>query len=280
MSKTLIALNNSFTFNTNLFKIAGELFQNVSDNLYVGLLVKDLSYISNIGSYIEPAFAPSEAGKKNIISEEDKKKAEVISLFEKNARSLNLNYEIWNDFELNINELIKHSTYSDLLILNYQIFYNPVSKAPDPSLLYQILSGSRCPVLIIPSDCERVENIIFTYDNKESSVFAIKSFNSLFSKAVKDKIVSILTVMPSVDEEIQNEELLLKLIKHHYSNVGLQLLDGMDISEEISKFAEGVSNPLIVMGAYGRSRISNIILPSVAQNILRKSSIPMFIAHR
>jgi hypothetical protein len=44
---------------------------------------------------------------------------------------------------------------------------------------------------------------------------------------MKDKIVSILTVMPNIDEEIKNEKLLLKLVKQHYNNVGLQLLEGI-----------------------------------------------------
>ena len=86
--------------------------------------------------------------------------------------------------------------------------------------------------------------------------------------------------MPSAEEEIINEKVLLELIKQHYKNVGVQLLEGTNISEEISKYAEVTNNSLVVMGAYGRSRISNLFLPSVAKDILIRSRIPIFIAHR
>ena len=86
--------------------------------------------------------------------------------------------------------------------------------------------------------------------------------------------------MPNVDEEVKNEKLLLQLVKQHYNNVGIQLLEGNNISKEISNFARNVQNPLVVMGAYGRSHISNLLLPSVAQYLLKKSNLPLFIAHR
>jgi nucleotide-binding universal stress UspA family protein len=167
-----------------------------------------------------------------------------------------------------------------MLILSYGVFYNHLTGKPDSSILYQILKGSKCPVLILPEGTNKIDNIIFTYDNKESSVFAIRAFSNLFSGNMKEKIISILSVMPNADEEMKNEKLLLNLVKQHYNNVGIQLLEGNNISKEINNFAKNVSNPLVVMGAYGRSRISNLLLPSVAQYLLKKSSLPLFIAHR
>jgi len=204
----------------------------------------------------------------------------VISQFERTARDTNIRYEIYNDFRLTTHEVVKQSTYADMLILSYRIFYNYLTGKPDTSILYQILKGSKCPVLILPDGTNRVDNIIFTYDNKESSVFAIRAFSSLFSDNMKDKIISILSVMPNVDEEMKNEKLLLNLVKQHYNDVGIQLLEGNNISKEISNFASNVQNPLVVMGAYGRSHISNLLLPSVAQYLVKKSNLPLFIAHR
>ena len=135
--------------------------------------------------------------------------------------------------------------------------------------------------MILPDNICKIDNIIFTYDGKDSSVFAIRAFSNLFAGHSKNKPVSILTVMKSPDDEgIKNEKLLMELIKQHFNDVGIQLLEGNTISDEISNFAGTVTNPLIVMGAYGRSRVSNILLPSVARHIMTKSRLPLFIAHR
>ena len=72
----------------------------------------------------------------------------------------------------------------------------------------------------------------------------------------------------------------MELVKEHFRNVGLQLLNGSSTSKEILNFADNVEDPLVVMGAYGRSMISNLIIPSVARRIIERRRIPLLIAHR
>lgn len=281
MTKILVALEEDSTFSRDIVNVAGELFFELEEHLFVALIVKDLAYTSKVSSYVkEAAMVDCLPDSPGLLTEEDQKKAEVLSDFEKAARYSGVHYQIYNDFKLTTYELVKQSTYSDLMMLSYRIFLNHVTQKPDTSLLYMILKNSRCPVMIIPNGMEKVKNIIFTYDGKESSVFALRAFNSLFGHHFRNEIVTILTVTPNRDEEIKNEKFLLDLVKQHYSNVGLQLLTGTNTSREILHFAGSVENPLVIMGAYGRSKISNLIIPSVANRIIEQQRIPLFIAHR
>lgn len=280
MAKFLVALDGSNFFIKDLFQVSNDLLGNLDEHLFVGMLVKDVSYLNTDSNYVKEPVMADVLPTKGFLNEEDHIITNVISNFEKTARDTNIKYEIYNDFRLTTHEVIKQSTYADMLILSYRVFYNYLTGKPDTSILYQILKGSKCPVLIIPEGAKKIDNIIFTYDNKESSVFAIRAFSNLFPDNSKNKIVSILSVMPNVDEEVTNEKLLLNLVKQHYNNVGIQLLEGNNISKEISNFAGNVQNPLVVMGAYGRSRISNLLIPSAAQYLLKKSNLPLFIAHR
>jgi nucleotide-binding universal stress UspA family protein len=282
MGKVLVALDDQSSFVKDMITTAKELFSNWENNLYVGLLVKDLSYVTKISDFIEKVgladYNPFDDDV--LLSEEDQKKAELIANFIKPSRLLGIKHEIHNDFRMTAYEVVKQSMYADLLIVSYQIFYNDIKQRADNSLLYYILKESKCPVLILPENIQAIDNIIFTYDGKESSVFAIKAFSNLFSGATRDKITSILTVMPSLDEEIKNEKCLLDLVKQHFNNVGVQLLEGTGIAQAITRFAESVDNPLVVMGAYGRSAISNLLIPSVAKDIIENRHLPLFIAHR
>jgi hypothetical protein len=281
MAKILVALEEKSSFVNDLVTITNDLLPNVADNLFIAYVVKDMAYTSTISSYVkEAALVDQSPLGHELLSEEDRKKTEVISNFEKVFREANIRYQIFNDFRLTSHELIKQTTYADLLILSYQIFFNHVTRKPDTSMLYQILKKSRCPVLIVPEDMYKTNNIILTYDGKESSVFAIRAFSNLFASSVKNKIVTNLTVTPSLDEEIKNEKYLMELVKQHFNNVGMQLLTGTNTSREILNFAENVENPLVIMGAYGRSTISNLIIPSVARRIIENRKIPLFIAHR
>jgi len=231
MAKILVALEEDSTFSKDLVNVAVDLFGNLKDQLFVALLVKDMAYTSKISNYIgEASMVDCLPEAPGLLTEEDKTKTEVISEFEKAARLSGVHYQIYNDFKLTAYELVKQSTYADLMILSYQIFYNHISGNPDASLLYMILKNSRCPVMIIPNGIEQVQNIIFTYDGKESSVFALRAFNSIFGQYLRDRVVTILTVSPKKDEEIKNEKFLLELVKQHYNNVGLQLLTGSSTS--------------------------------------------------
>jgi hypothetical protein len=280
MAKFLVALDGSPSFTKDLFTLSSEILTDTDDGLFVGMVVKDVSYYHTVSNFVGEPVLADVMPHQGFLNDEDDIITDVISHFELSAKDSSVKYEVNNDFKLTTHEVVKQSTYADLLILSYQIFYNYHTGKPDTSIIYQILKGSKCPVLILPEGTKSIDNIIFTYDNKESSVFAIRAFSNLFAKKLKDKIVSILTVMPNVDEEIKNEKLLLNLVKQHYNNVGLQLMEGQNISKEINNFAHNVQNPLVVMGAYGRSRISNLLIPSVAQYLLKKSNLPLFIAHR
>jgi nucleotide-binding universal stress UspA family protein len=280
MAKFLVALDGSVSFTKDLFQFSTSLLEDTDEGLFVGMVVKDVSYYNTVSSFIGDPVLADVMPEQGFLNDEDNVITDVISQFETNAKDSSVRYEIYNDFRLTTHEVVKQSTYADLLILSYRIFYNYLIGAPDSSTIYQILKGSKCPVLILPEGTTKIDNIIFTYDNKESSVFAIKAFSNLFARKMRNKVVSILTVMPNVDEEIKNEKLLLNLVKQHYNNVGIQLLEGHNISKEINNFARNVQNPLVVMGAYGRSRISNLLIPSVAQYLLKKSNLPLFIAHR
>ena len=282
MAKFLVALTESESFSENLFRVVKNLYGNLNKHLFVGLIVKEISYRSTVTKLVGKTFNPGSSGSKLTgLTEEDRQKADVISICKEKARENGIQCEIYNNFRLTTQEVIKQTTFADLLILSYQIFIDNVNSLPDSSLLYQLLKGSKCPVMILPDNTRRIDNIIFTYDGKESSVFAIRAFSNLFAGQSKNKPVSILTVMQSADEErIKNEKLLMDLVKQYFNDVGIQLLESRSISKEISNFALGVVNPIIVMGAYGRSRISNILLPSVARTLLTHLNFPLFIAHR
>jgi len=281
MTKILVALEEKCTFVDDLITVTKDLLPEASEHLFYAFVVKDLAYTSNISNFVkESSLGDNLPGGIEHFSDENIKKTKVISSFEKSCKNEYIRYQFYNDFKITTHELVKQTTYADLLIISYEIFLNHVTKKPDTSILYQLLKGSRCPVMIIPEGLKPVKNIILTYDGKESSVFAIRAFSNLFSQTVKDKVATVLTVTPKAEEEIKNEKFLLELVKEHFNNVGVQLLTGSSTSHEILNFAESVEDSLVIMGAYGRSTISNLIIPSVARRIIEKRRIPLFIAHR
>jgi len=144
MAKFLFALTKSESFNENLFGLTKDLYGNLNKHLFVGLIVKDLTYKSAVNEFVEKTIPFKFKSVKNDgLTEEDRDKADVISICEKKAKENKIRYEIYNDFHFTAQEVIKQTVYADLLILSYQIFFNFSNKKPDSSLLYQVLKGSK-----------------------------------------------------------------------------------------------------------------------------------------
>ena len=75
----------------------------------------------------------------------------------------------------------------------------------------------------------------------------------------------------------------LKVIEKELSSIGLkvktEIKEGDPLSE-IIKIAEEEDVSLIVMGTHGRGRGASLLLGSVAENVIRHSSKPVFVIRR
>ncbi|MCG8474013.1 MAG: universal stress protein [Cytophagales bacterium] len=181
------------------------------------------------------------------------------------------------------NQIVEKTPFKDLMVMDYKACFNFVKgegEDSDSSELFNVLRESQCPILILPEQFEKVEHVVFCYDGRDSSLFAIKHFSVLFAKQLRDKVVTVLTVDPEEGEGIANEKELMGYLTHHFTNVGVKRIQGEEISQEIYDFSSNLPDPLLVMGAYGRTQLSHTLVPSVARGIIFRKKLPVFITHK
>jgi hypothetical protein len=182
--------------------------------------------------------------------------------------------EVYVDQGEPIQEIVFESRYTDLLIIDpYICFYGRDEEIPS-DFLKEVLQHSECPVLIAPEQFDNVEEIIFCYDGNASSVHAIKQFTEL--SACKVMVVE-------VDRQGQNEfdeahRRLLAWLRSHYTDVYYQILKG-DVKDELFTYLFMKQKKFVVMGAYGRSALSNLFKKSNADQVIKAIDLPLFICH-
>lgn len=175
-----------------------------------------------------------------------------------------------------VEDIIKESRFSDLIITDGQIsFSGEISEETPSAFTKDLLAGSECPVIIAPFKFEAINEIVFTYDGSKSSVFAIKQFACLFPSLDEAKITLIQITPDDVDEFTESEK-LKKWLMTHYNAVHLEILHGIP-DEELFKKLVASKNKMLVMGAYGRKPV---LQHSTADIILKNIDIPVFIAHQ
>lgn len=175
-----------------------------------------------------------------------------------------------------LNDVILESRYADLVLLDTAIAYTPGHISIPTSLAEEILRSTECPVIALPETFNGIDELVLTYDGKISSMYAIKQFTYLFPQ-LKDIRVTVITVNPDV---VASEERykFMEWMHNSYSNINFLAVTGEERRGLLEILLQR-KDALILMGAYGRSRLSTYIHPSHADNVLKMTSQPVFIVH-
>jgi hypothetical protein len=201
-----------------------------------------------------------------------------IRLFKEECLRKGIKPEVYVDKGEPIQEIVFESRFSDLLIIDPELsFYN--REEPLPShFVKEILARAECPVLLAPEKFENIEEIVFCYDGSASAVFAIKQLTYLLPE-MQDRKVMLLEVSTKSEQEFtEGHRRMMDWLRSHYHSVYYHSLKG-DVKDELFHYFFKREKILIVIGAYGRSMLSNFFRKSSADVLIRTVDMPIFITH-
>jgi len=104
---------------------------------------------------------------------------------------------------------------------------------------------------------------------------AYKHFTVMGFSGYDDTVPLIMTGLKELKEESAK---YLEKSKHHLGDSKIRIVveDG-DIAESVLNTAKKIKADIIILGSHSRKWIENVIMGSVAEKILKLSSIPLFI---
>ena len=177
-----------------------------------------------------------------------------------------------------IQEIVFESRFADLMVIDPEIsFYNRDEPLPS-HFVKEVLMKAECPVLLAPEKFDDIEEVVFCYDGSASSVFAIKQFSYLLPE-LYDKKVLLLEISQSTEERFtERHQRMMDWLRNHYHSVYFHSLYG-EIKEELFHFFFMKRSMFVVIGAYGRSILSNFFKKSNADILIRTVDLPIFITH-
>jgi len=144
------------------------------------------------------------------------------------------------------------------------------------------LFASGRPVLVVPyiqADPLKLERTLVCWDGSRSATRAVADALPLLKRS---KSVEIITIARKDDNrgEISGAE-----IAHHLARHGLKVdlkrivAPDTDVPNAILSHAADASTDLIVMGAYGHSRLREFVLGGATRGILGSMTVPTFMSH-
>lgn len=277
--KKFIAAFDGLRFSDSTLQYAVFLAKHCQANL-VGIFLEDFTRHSyTFRQVAQYEGADNEAYLQQLDRQDDQQRKESIEKFQLACHHNSLDFSFHRDRNVALLELLEESIYADLLIISATETLTRFREDAPTRFIRELLSEVQCPVVLVPDAFQPVERSLLLYDGSPASVFAARAFSYLFENFGQQD-TSVLTVR-SADEEarLPNSHLMREFIKRHYPHAEFILVKGDPERVIVNYLQREKTMPMIVLGAYQRSRLSRMFRHSMADLLLKEIKAPLFIAH-
>jgi nucleotide-binding universal stress UspA family protein len=172
--------------------------------------------------------------------------------------------------------LVEYARLRDLTILS-------VPAAYDQWYAEAIIFGSGKPTLILPESQQprtfQLGTVMVAWDFSRAAARAVSDALPILELANKVHVVTVVNEK-ALDTKRSSEELAKNLARHDI-DVVLDKVDanGRSIGEALQSHALALHADLLVMGAYGHSRLREFVLGGATRSLLSKPPLPILFSH-
>ncbi|WP_457622022.1 universal stress protein [Persephonella sp.] len=206
----------------------------------------------------------------------DERGRALLAEFAKKCREKGADCSIAQAFGIVANEIVDMADPEDLIILGKKGIHNQYAPLFLGSTAEAVVRKSKCPVMVVSDRFKEIKNILLAFDGREKSVHAAQYLNSIY-KDLEPENITVLTVLE--EKSIEKEKHIKDLIEE-YLKVEFNLIFKYGYpEEEIENYLKENRDKydLLIMGAYGESRVKELILGSTTSFVMNKSPIPVLL---
>jgi nucleotide-binding universal stress UspA family protein len=143
-------------------------------------------------------------------------------------------------------------------------------------------SGRPCMILPDPTRYERqpaLDTIAIAWDFSRSAARAVADALPILQRAQTVRAVTVADDKP-IETTCTKEQLAAHLNMHGVRlTLDIVEADGREIGDLLADYVRDQSPDLLVMGAYGHSRLRDFVLGGATKSMLREPPVPLFLSH-
>lgn len=181
-----------------------------------------------------------------------------------------------------VDAIVQHGRSSDLIVLG-QEDRSARSDTPAHGLVPRVMLQAGRPVLVVPyAGIARPEarNVFVAWDGSRASGVAMRAALPLLAKARQVKLVFCRRLgQPHEPARLLVAETLQWLQRHGVKATAEEDVIEIDIAAALLSRACDLGADLMVMGGYEHSRLREVVLGGVTQQILAHMTFPVLMAH-
>lgn len=150
------------------------------------------------------------------------------------------------------------------------------------ALIEEVLFGSGRPLILIPRNRPvpgSLDVVVVAWDGSRAAARAVNDSMAILRRAAGVEVVTIIDEKP-LNNVPSGAEMVRHLEAHgivaHCTEVGF---GGSSIGEQIMREALRLDASLLIMGAYGHSRLRQIVFGGATRTIVRAPELPILVSH-
>ncbi|HET6149413.1 MAG TPA: universal stress protein [Polyangia bacterium] len=175
--------------------------------------------------------------------------------------------------------ILEEMQHHDLVFLGRDANFQFETQATDNRTWDLVLHRASRPVIVVPEqEVARSNTVVLAYDGSVAATGALRAF--VASGLAREHRLHVVTVDASgaaaweiASEGVQNlEELGFKAELHN-------VVTALPLTDALLQTAGQIGADLIVMGAFAHSRLRHLFRGSVTQQLVERTTIPLFLTH-
>jgi nucleotide-binding universal stress UspA family protein len=173
--------------------------------------------------------------------------------------------------------LIHRSALADLVVTSFG--RRAVERRDARPLAATVAMGGRAPVVAVPDSLDRLaldRPVVVAWNGSAEAATALRGAMPILRLAPAVHLVQVVE-----DLSINLVDDAARYLSGHGISAGIVQREDLDrdAAALIRQAAFDLGAGLIVMGAYGRSRLRELLLGGVTRDMLRESTLPLLLAH-
>jgi nucleotide-binding universal stress UspA family protein len=235
-----------------------------------------------------PSYAMAEAGA-SVIEAQKQFRAEAVRKAEGVFRAAVAKHGAlkteWRSTDWDALEAVRLSTrYSDLVVIGQRERGARYETGIAPDFVEELVLSAGRPVLLVPyagSFTAFGERVLIAWNAGRESARAVVDALPLLARAKTVKVMVFDPQKRPADHgDIPGADIALYLARHGVKvSVSQQQCGDEHVGEQILSRASDEDSDLIVMGAYGHSRMRELVLGGVTRTLLESMTVPVLMSH-
>lgn len=217
-------------------------------------------------------------------SELDAAALEAASHFERVCEQIGVDsYESRPIGNVPVETLLTQARYSDLMILG-QPDDQSKSVAADRSLIEHVVLGTGKPAIVVPyaGNFETMgQKVMFAWDGSREASRAAMDALPILTGAESVEVIVVNGDSAPVGRHgpVPGTDIALYLARHGVNAQVRDLKSDIDVGNTLLSHAADTGADMIVMGAYGHSRLLEWVWGGATRTILDSMTVPVFLSH-